>query len=166
LTIHRADTEQTKAKVTPRQAAFCTAYVECGNAAEAYRRAYQTDGKSAAAVNRAAKALLEKPVVAARIDALFSQAPVGSNRRDLAVTVESLTGELEAVRLASMVFGQAGSAVQAIMAKAKLHGLTVDRQDVKTRVSLDDMTDAELDAYIQRLEQEVARREAGSSAAH
>jgi len=104
--------------------------------------------------------------VAARIDTLFCEASTSSHQPEQAVTIESLTEELEAVRLASMVFGQAGSAVQAIMAKAKLHGLTVERQDVKTRISLDDMTDAELDAYIQRLEQEVARREAGSTAAH
>ncbi len=153
-------------KLTPRQTAFCAAYVETGSAADAYKRAYRTDSKSAAAVNRAARTVLEKPAVAARIDALFREAAAASRERDLAVSVESLTEELEAVRLASMVFGQAGSAVQAIMAKAKLHGLTVDRQDVKTRVSLDDMTDAELDAYIQRLEQEVARREAGPAVAH
>lgn len=152
--------------MTPRQAAFCATYVACGSAAEAYRRAYQTDGKSATAISRAARAVLGKPAVAAWIDALFCKAAAASRQLEQAVTVESLTEELEAVRLASMVFGQAGSAVQAIMAKAKLHGLTVDRQDVKTRVSLDDMTDAELDAYIQRLEQEVARREAGPAAAH
>ena len=112
--------------------------------------------------------VLQKPAVAARIDALFREAAATSAEvgQDAGVTIESLTEELEAVRLACMAFGQAGSAVQAILAKAKLHGLTVDRQDVKTRVALDDMTDAELDAYIQRLEQEVARREAGPTKAH
>lgn len=139
--------------------------MESGGAAEAYKQAYQCDGKSAAAISRAAKAVLQKPAVAARIDAPFRE-KAASQSSGGGVTIESLTEELEAVRLACMAFGQAGSAVQAIMAKAKLHGLTVDRQDVKTRIALDDMTDAELDAYIQRLEQEAARREAGPAKAH
>ncbi len=148
-------------RLTAGQSSFCATYVDTGNAAEAYRRAYKSEGKSAAAVNRSAKALLVKPAVAGRIDELFREKAASERGGAEPVTRESLTAELEAVRIASMAFGQASSAVQAIMAKAKLHGLTVERQDVKTRIALDDMTDAELDAYIQRLEQEVARREAG-----
>ena len=62
--------------------------------------------------------------------------------------------------------GQMGPAVQAIMGKAKLHGLIIDKQDVKTRSSLDEMTDAELDAYIARLEEEAASREADAATTH
>ena len=46
-------------KLTPKQEAFCLAYLETGNASEAYRRCYNTSTNMAAAtVNREAARLL------------------------------------------------------------------------------------------------------------
>jgi hypothetical protein len=54
-------------KLTPKQEAFILAYLETGNASEAYRRAYNASGMNAATVNREAHSLLEHPKVAPRI---------------------------------------------------------------------------------------------------
>ncbi len=45
--------------LTPKQEKFCLAYLETGNASEAYRRAYNAAKMKAATVNRNAKALLD-----------------------------------------------------------------------------------------------------------
>src|SRR5215468_319576 len=54
-------------KLTPKQEAFILAYLETGNASEAYRRAYNASGMNAATINREAHSLLEHPKVAPRI---------------------------------------------------------------------------------------------------
>ena len=45
--------------LTPKQHAFCFAYMETGNATLAYRRAYDAQYMKPATVNRKAKELLE-----------------------------------------------------------------------------------------------------------
>jgi len=49
------------------------------------------------------------------------------------VTVDGLTWELEKARILAMDAGDAVAAVQAIMGKAKLHGLLVDRTQIDER---------------------------------
>ncbi|MGW8158720.1 MAG: terminase small subunit [Desulfoprunum sp.] len=57
--------------LTPKQEAFCLAYLETGNASEAYRKAYQvritTTKKS---INESASALLATPKISSRIEEL------------------------------------------------------------------------------------------------
>src|SRR5262249_20013414 len=54
-------------RLTAKQEAFILAYLETGNASEAYRRAYNASGMNAATINREAHSLLEHPKVAPRI---------------------------------------------------------------------------------------------------
>jgi phage terminase small subunit len=54
-------------KLTAKQEAFILAYLETGNASEAYRRAYNALRMNAATVNREAHSLLEHPKVAPRL---------------------------------------------------------------------------------------------------
>src|SRR5690625_7631369 len=56
-----------KMKLTAKQEAFCLAYLENGNASEAYRRAYNTKRMKPATVNRKAKEHLEHGKIAARL---------------------------------------------------------------------------------------------------
>jgi phage terminase small subunit len=56
--------------LTPKQEAFCLAYMETGNASEAYRRAYDTDGMKPSTINRNAKAMLDNNKIAARVAGL------------------------------------------------------------------------------------------------
>lgn len=111
-------------KLTPKQEAFCMAYVETGNASEAYRRAYDVGNMKAATVNRTAKELLDNPKITARIAALQAE-----HRERHNITIDSLTDELEAARQLAFAEGKASAAVAATMGKAKLHGLLKDTHE-------------------------------------
>lgn len=112
--------------LTPKQEAFALAYVETGNASEAYRRAYNAEKMKPATVNRTAKELLDNPKIAARIEELQS----GHAERHK-LTVDDLLRELEEARQAALTAetAQSSAAVAATMGKAKLLGL--DKQVIE-----------------------------------
>ncbi|KRB22686.1 terminase small subunit [Mesorhizobium sp. Root172] len=108
------------AALTPKQEAFCLAYVQTGNASEAYRRSYDVAGETKPeTIWSEASRLVADPKVSARIMELQERA------RDIAlVSVGSLTDELEKARSHAMADPKgAAAAVSAIMGKAKLHKL-------------------------------------------
>ncbi len=53
--------------LTPKQENFCLAYLETGNASEAYRRAYCAEKMKPETINRMGKAMIDDPKIAARI---------------------------------------------------------------------------------------------------
>lgn len=110
--------------LTPKQEAFALAYVECGNASEAYRRSYDVGPETKPeTIWPAASRILADSKVRARVAELQEEA------RALAlVSVGTLTQELEEARLKAMDEGKgASAAVSAVMGKAKLHGLLIDK---------------------------------------
>lgn len=113
--------------LTPKQASFALLYFETGNASEAYRQAYDADGMKPATVNRKAKELLDNGKIAARLEQLRDEAAARS-----AVTVDSLLTELEQARMAALssMVPQAGAAVSATMAKAKLLGFDIQKTEI------------------------------------
>ena len=56
--------------LTPKQEAFARAYVETGNASEAYRKIYNASRMKPETVNRKAKELLDNGKITARVDEL------------------------------------------------------------------------------------------------
>ena len=113
--------------LTPKQEAFCLAYLETGNASEAYRRSYSAERMKPNTVNRRAFDLLEDSKIAARLESAREAA-----RARNAVTVDSLLAELEEARQAALQAKpapQSSAAVAATMGKAKLMGL--DKQVVE-----------------------------------
>lgn len=60
--------------LTAKQEAFCLAYLETGNASEAYRMAYDAKNMKPATVNRKAKDLLDNGKIAARLEELNKSA--------------------------------------------------------------------------------------------
>ena len=110
--------------LTPKEHAFACAYVELGSASEAYRRAYDHNGTDATA-RRAAYDVLHRPRVTREIARLQEAHQIRH-----AITVDLLTDELETARLCAMDRGQVAAAVTAIMGKARLHGLLVDRKEI------------------------------------
>jgi phage terminase small subunit len=61
--------------LTPKQEAFALAYVETGNAAEAYRRAYDVKAATQhSSIYVAASRLLDNPKVMLRVEELQKQA--------------------------------------------------------------------------------------------
>lgn len=111
-------------KLTVKQEAFCLAYIETGNASEAYRRSYSAEKMKQEAIAIEASRLLDNPNVALRV-AELKQSLVKRHE----VTVDSLMLELEEARMAAMGASnpQSAAAVAATMGKAKLAGLLVDR---------------------------------------
>lgn len=112
--------------LTPKQEAFALAYVETGNASEAYRRAYNAENTQPHVVWVKASELLANGKVSVRVAELQMKA----QERTL-VTVESITRELDEAREMARLAGNANAFTGAVMGKAKVNGLLVDKVDVK-----------------------------------
>lgn len=112
-------------ELTPKQEAFCLAYIETGNASEAYRRSYDTKSMKDTTVNREAKALLDNPKITTRLRAIQQ-----ATRERHEITIERLTDMLIEDREMARKNDQSAPAIAAVMGLAKLHGLIVDKQQV------------------------------------
>lgn len=111
--------------LTPKQEAFAQAYVETGNATEAYRRSYSASKMKQQAIEVEACRLLDHPKIALRLDKLQQRA---QERHD--VTIDTLTADLKAAYAKAMAEPKgASAAVSAAMGLAKLHGLLVDKNE-------------------------------------
>ena len=106
--------------LTPKQERFCHVYIESGNAAEAYRTAYDVsqDTKAETVWNESSK-LLADPMVSARVAELKA---AHADRHG--VTVDSLLRELEEARTIALAQErpQTSAAVAATMGKARITG--------------------------------------------
>lgn len=112
--------------LTIKQEAFCQAYIETGNASEAYRKSYAADKMKPEAVHVQASKLLDNPKIALRVSELQGEIKKRHN-----VTIDSLIVELEEARKAALTAEtpQSSAAVAATMGKAKLTGL--DKQIIE-----------------------------------
>lgn len=120
-------------KLTPKEEAIALKYVECHNQSEAYRHAYDVgENTKPETVWQSACRTLAKPHVAARVFELQQLA----QERTL-VTVESLTVEYEEARQVGKSGDQSAAMSTATTGKAKLHGLLIDRQEIKAEVTHD-----------------------------
>ncbi|MBA6134670.1 MULTISPECIES: terminase small subunit [Pseudomonas] len=113
-----------KRRFTDKMELFCLAYVETGNASEAYRRSYNTSNMADKTAQREGYNLLQNPLVQARIEELRIKV---MERHE--ITVDTLLAELEEARLLGKETGKASAMVTASMGKAKLLGL--DKQIVE-----------------------------------
>ena len=113
-----------KRRFSDKMENFCLAYMETANAAESYRRAYNTSGMAEKTIQREGYNTLQKPQVQARLEELRKQV---MERHE--ITVDTLLAELEEARLLGKETGKASAMVTASMGKAKLLGL--DRQIVE-----------------------------------
>lgn len=112
--------------LTPKQEAFAQAYVETGNASEAYRRSYSAANMKPEVVNNKASELLKKGDVRVRVAALQAKAV---ERHEL--TVDDIIRELEEARTFAMTGErpQPSAMVAATMGKAKVLGFIKDKVD-------------------------------------
>lgn len=113
-----------KRRFTDKMELFCLAYVETGNASEAYRRSYNTSNMADKTAQREGYNLLQNPLVQARIEELRIKV---MERHE--ITVDTLLAELEEARLLGRETGKAAAMIAASMGKAKLLGL--DKQIVE-----------------------------------
>lgn len=114
------------AGLTIKQEAFCQAYIEKGNASEAYRTAYAADKMKPEVISVKASELLNNGKVTVRLNELR-----GDIQKRHGVTVDSILAELEEARQAALhaETPQASAAVSATMSKAKITGL--DKQVIE-----------------------------------
>jgi len=114
--------------LTPKQEAFAQAYVETGNASEAYRRSYSTANFKAESINVNACKTLALANVSQRVEELRAQLAERN-----AVTVDTLIAELDEARVVALgaMIPQSSAAVSASLGKAKLLGLLTDKIDAK-----------------------------------
>lgn len=112
--------------LTIKQEAFCQAYIETGNASEAYRSSYAAENMKPDAIHVQASKLLDNPKIALRVAELR-----GEIKDRHSVTVDSLLAELEEARQAALTAEtpQSSAAVAATLGKAKLTGL--DKQIIE-----------------------------------
>lgn len=108
--------------LTPKQEAFCVAYLESGNATDAYRRSYNAAGMAPATVNRKAKEVLDNGKIAARVAALRQPVIEAAS-----MTMEGHLQTLKELRDAAKAEGKFSAAVAAEMARGKVSGFYVDR---------------------------------------
>lgn len=125
--------------MTPKQEAFARAYVETGNASEAYRRAYDAKRMKNEAIAVNACKLLKNAKVALMVERLQLK-----HQKRHEITVDSITEMLKADRELARSNAQSGAAVTAVMGLAKLHGLIVEKREVTHKQSVEDLSDAEL----------------------
>lgn len=83
--------------LTPKQEAFCHAYLETGNASEAYRRSYSCSKMKAETINRKAKELLDNGKITARVRLLQSELKKSSD-----IKKKDLLEELASIAFASI----------------------------------------------------------------
>lgn len=106
--------------MTPKQVAFCQAYLETGDASEAWRRSYDASKSNKNSVNRRGHEMLQHSKVIAYL--AEERAHIMARHR---ITVDDLLSELEEARTAALGADtvQSSAAVSATMSKAKLLGL-------------------------------------------
>ena len=111
--------------MTIKQELFAQAYIETGNASEAYKRAYNTQA-NANTISRKASQLLKHPEVIKLLAELKADA-----RQRHKLTIDDILQELEDARqkALSAETPQCSAAVTATMSKAKLLGL--DKQVIE-----------------------------------
>lgn len=112
------------AKLTEKQERFCLAYIETGNASEAYRRSFDCKTASEATINRKAKALMDADKIGARIDEL--RAPV---REKAQLTLEEHLNDLKRLRDKAEQEGKFAAAVTAETNRGKAAGLYVEKHE-------------------------------------
>jgi len=114
--------------LTAKQEAFCLAYVETGNASEAYRVAYEVgENTKPETVWKRSSELLAGGAVTGRVAELKAMAT-----ERLMVTLESLTAELDEARKLAKEVANPAAMTGATMGKAKLHGLLIEKQEIKS----------------------------------
>lgn len=85
------------AKLSVKQENFCNYYLECGNASEAYRRAYSCSNMKDESINRKAVELLNNGNIATRVRELQEEQKTKSD-----ITKEKILDELSSIAFSSI----------------------------------------------------------------
>lgn len=128
-------------ELTPKQEKFCAAYIETGNASEAYRRAYNAEKMKPETIHRKAKEVLSYGNVTARLEQIREGA-----RMSAQITLEQHLNDLKVFRDAAFAEGKYGQAIEAEKARGKAAGLYKNNVDLTGSIEIfwgTDSTDAD-----------------------
>lgn len=120
---------------------FCMAYIDIGNAPEAFEHVWGRKGSA-----EELKDLIESPACIKRVSHLYNQR-VAIMQHSCQVDVDLLVRELEQARQIAIAEREPSAAIAATMGKAKLHGLLIDKKEISLKRP-EDMTEAELRAVL------------------
>ena len=129
-----------KYPLTMKQERFARECVIQTNATDAYKIAYDSENMLDKTICVEASRLLNNPNVTTLINDLKAEL-----REKNAVSVETITQELEKARECAEEQSNAAGQVAASMGKAKLHGLLVDKRQEVIKSKLEQLTDKEVD---------------------
>ena len=132
--------------LTPKRENFCLAYIETGNASEAYRRAYNAGNMKPETINKRASELLANGEVKGRLNELRGPAVSGAQ-----MTLEGHLADLKSIRDKALAAENFSAAVAAETSRGKAAGLYVDRLKLTDERSR--MTDEELQDELVRMYQ-------------
>ena len=121
----------TAGKLTQKQENFCLAYIETGNASEAYRRVYNAEKMKPETVNNKAHVLLKKGEIRARLEELRTPATESAQ-----ITLSQHLSKLEELRELAKEEGKYGPAIQAEIARGKAAGLYVERSHIDGEITV------------------------------
>ena len=110
--------------LTQKQESFCLAYIETGNATEAYRRSYNASNMADTTVNRKAKELLDNGKITARLVEIRKHAA-----DKVGLTLQQHLIDLKRLRDMAESSEKYGPAIQAEIARGKASGLYVEKID-------------------------------------
>lgn len=111
--------------LTAKQEGFCLAYLETGNASEAYRRAYDAENMKPETVNKRASELLDNGAIAGRLAEL--RGPVVKAAQ---MTLEAHLEALKVLRDRAAEAGQYGAAITAETNRGKAAGLYTEKHEL------------------------------------
>lgn len=113
--------------LTQKQESFCLAYIESGNASEAYRRVYNAQRMKPATINRRATELMQNGTITARLEEL--RAPI---REAAGITLQKHLQALADLRDKAAREGQYAAAISAEISRGKASGLYVERKEISS----------------------------------
>ena len=115
-------------KMTAKQEKFCIEYVTCGNAAEAYCRAYDAERMKPAAIRVKSSALRNKGKVAVRFRELQHAAAQNAQ-----VTLQGHHEAPRRLRDLAVEKGQLSAAITAEVSRGKAAGLYTDKVQAEVK---------------------------------
>lgn len=140
--------------LTPKQEAFCLAYIRCGNGLQAYREAGYSPRMSDKSATEAASRMLRDAKVVARIEEL--RKPVAA---EAGITLENHLRDLEILRNQAVNDQKWSAAIQAEIARGRASGLYVERTELTGRdgapVQVAQMTPGEFESVARKVADEI-----------
>jgi phage terminase small subunit len=109
---------------TPKQETFCLAFMETGNASEAYRRAYDCQAMKPATIKRKAAELMSNGTITATLAYLRAPAVKAAQ-----MTLEAHLADLKVLRDKAAETGQFSAAISAEIARGKAAGVAIEKTE-------------------------------------